>query len=436
MGAVLSVYSSLKPKGYLPRVADKVVREALAQFGAVEVCGPRWCGKTWTSMAHGESITRVDENSSVYMDDPRLALLGERPHVIDEWQDAPAIWNAARHAIDDAANAPGQFLLTGSSAPLERAGEGQRHSGAGRIARVMMSTMTQYELGSAPGGVSLAGLFEGRFAPAACETPLDDLARRICRGGWPVLAGRGSAPSDQVVGQYLDALFERSVPKAGKSPLTARRMAASLARNVATAATLSTIGRDAAAGEAGAPTDETVSAYLGEFKRNYFLDLLPGWDAPVRSKSRLRTKPKRYLADPSLVVGLLGVNSDRLTEDAQLFGLLFESLVIHDLAVFARCLPGYTRESLRYYSDADGLDVDLVIELADGRWAGLEVKLGESKVEQGMSNLCRLRRRVAANPAARNPEPAFMAVVLGRGVAARYVADKDAYVLPFDLLEP
>ena len=432
----MGAYSRLKPEGYLPRVADKVVREALSQFGGVEVCGPRWCGKSWTSMAHGNSITRVDENPSIYTDDPRLALLGERPHVVDEWQDVPSTWNAARHAIDDAANAPGQFLLTGSSAPLERAGEGQRHSGAGRIARVAMSTMTQYEMGVASGGVSLAGLFEGKFAPAACETPLDDLARRICLGGWPVLAGRGGIPSDQIVGQYLEALFERSVPKAGMSPLLARRIASSLARNIATSATLSTIGADAAAGEVGAPTDQTVSSYLEEFRRNYFLDLLPGWDAPVRSKSRLRTKPKRYLADPSLVAGLLGVDADRLLEDAQLFGLLFESLVVHDLAVFARCLPGYTRESLRYYADADGLEVDLVIELSDGRWAGLEIKLGESKVDQGLRNLNRLRRKVASNPAARNPKPSFMAVVLGRGVAARYVEDEDAYVLPFDLLEP
>lgn len=432
----MSLYSELQPNGYLPRIADTLVEGALANFGGVEVCGPRWCGKSWTSMAHGRSITRVDESVPIFTDDPAIALLGERPHVVDEWQDVPAIWNTVRHAIDDAANAPGQFLLTGSSAPLERKGEASRHSGAGRIARVKMSTMTQYEMGTAPGGVSLEGLFEGRFTPSVHESSLGDLAERICRGGWPVLASRNDAAYGHIIEQYLEALFERSIPRANLSPVLARRIAASLARNYATSATLSTIGTDAAADEARVPTDETVSAYLDEFARNYFLELLPGWDAPVRSKSRLRTKPKRYLADPSLAAALLGVDAARLLEDAQLLGLLFESLVIHDLAVFARCLPGYTQQSLRYYADADGLEVDLVIELSDGRWAGLEIKLGESKVEHGLRNLRRLRNKVSANLAARNPEPAFMAVVLGRGIAARYVQDEKAYVIPFDLLEP
>ncbi len=427
---------SLRPGGYRSRIADKLVAEGLSRFGAVEVCGPRWCGKSWTSLAHGNSITRVDENASIYADDPSLALLGESPHVVDEWQDIPAIWNAVRHAVDDAANSPGQYILTGSSAPLKSKDEERRHSGAGRIARIQMSTMTQYELGVVPGGVSLSGLFAGRFAPAACETSLRDLAFRICRGGWPAIMQRDDHDTGPIVAQYLDALFERSIPKSGLSSELARRIASSLARNVATSATLSSIGSDVTALKGSKLADATVSTYLNEFSRNYFLDLLPGWDAPIRSKSRLRTKPKRYLADPSLVSGVLGIDAVRLLQDTQLFGLLFESLVIHDLSVFARCLPGYTRESLRYYSDADGLEVDLVIELSDGRWAGIEIKLGESKIDQGLNNLRRLRGKVAANPAARNPEPLFMAVILGRGVAARYIAEEDAYVIPFDLLEP
>ena len=429
-------HARLMPKGYVPRLSDKLVQEALSSFGGVEVCGPRWCGKSWTSMAHGSSITRVDENQPLYEDDPALALVGDRPHVVDEWQDVPAIWNVARHAIDDSAGEPGQFLFTGSSAPLERKGELRRHSGAGRIARVRMSTMTQHELGTTIGGVSLKGLFEGSFSPVQSSSSFVALSEQICKGGWPALIHRKAPNPRQVISQYLEALFEESMPKAGKSPVLSRRIATSLARNVATSTKLSTIAADASSGERNALADETVSSYLAEFSRNYFLDTLPGWDAPVRSKSRIRTKPKRYFADPSLAVGLLGVDAERLLYDTQLFGLLFESLAIHDLTVFARCLPGYSRESMRYYADADGLEVDLIIELTDGRWAGIEIKLGESKVPQGVSNLRRLAAKVSSNPAARNPSPAFMAVVVGRGTIARYLRDEGVYVLPFDTLEP
>ena len=426
----------LVPSGYIPRIVDAYVEDALSTFGGIELCGPRWCGKSWTSLAHGRSITRVDENVTIYEDEPGLALLGEPPHVVDEWQDAPGIWNAARHVIDDNANAPGQLILTGSSAPLKQEKESSRHSGAGRIAHVTMDTMTLYELGFSRGGVSLSALFRGEFSPSKSEMSLSNLARHICRGGWPALALRPDAPSLRVVEQYLDALFERSMARAGKSPVLSRRIAASLARNIGTSATLSTIATDAASGEGRAVTSDTVSSYLAEFARNYFLYALPGWDAPVRSKSRLRTKPKRYLADTSLVTGLLGVDESRLIGDAQLFGLLFESLAIHDIRVFAQGIPGYTQESLRYYSDADGLEVDLIIELAGGQWAGIEIKLGESKVEQGVANLRRLRSKVAANPAARNPEPSFMAVVVGKGSYARYMPNEQVFVLPLDTLAP
>lgn len=428
--------NALRPSGYIPRIADRLIEDALSEFGGVEVCGLRWCGKSWTSMAHGASMVRIDENPSIYEDDPHLALLGDRPHVIDEWQDAPQVWNAARHAIDDAGNVPGQFILTGSSAPPDEKGAAQRHTGAGRIARVPMETMTMLELGKSRGGVSLKGLFGNQFTPLTSDTSLEDLAMHICTGGWPALAQRGDGTSARLIGQYLDALFERSMPKAGKSPSLARRIATSLARNNATAATLATIAKDSAPGGDKAPTAETVASYLEVFSRNYAIRELPGWDAPIRSKTRLRTKPKRYFADPSLTASLLGVGPERVISDSQLYGLLFESLAIHDISVFAQCLPGYTSESLRYYTDGDGLEVDLIIELADGRWAGVEIKLGESKVDEAFKNLNRLRAKVAANPAARNPAPEFMAVVLGRGAAARYAYEEQCFVIPLDLLEP
>ncbi|MBQ9002592.1 MAG: ATP-binding protein [Eggerthellaceae bacterium] len=434
MGGNVIGLSSLKPKGYHPRIVDGQVEELLGDFGGVEICGPRWCGKSWTSLAHGSSITRVDVNGALFADDPSLALAGAPPHIIDEWQDVPAIWNLVRHAIDDRGSEPGQFLLTGSSSPMESKGDSARHSGAGRIARLRMSTMTLLELGVSSGLVSLGGLFRREFEPCSSQLGLADVAELSCTGGWPALVGRQGASGARIAGQYLDALFEETMPKARKSPQLARRIAASLARNVATSAKLRTIAQDAGAGEDAAPAAETVSSYLQEFERNYFIEELPGWDAPVRAKSRLRTKPKRYLADPSLVAALLGVGPAKLLEDAQLFGLVFESLAVHDLAVLARCLPGYTRESLRYYSDADGLEVDVIIELADGRWAAIEVPLGESTVAEAEASLMRLKAKVAANPAARNADPAFMAVLLAKGAFARQLSESGVYVIPIDTL--
>lgn len=424
-------YSKFKPETYIPRIIDSQVQVLLDTFGGIELCGPRWSGKSWTAQSFGESVTRVDESEQIYMDDPQLALVGDTPHVIDEWQDIPAIWNIVRHRIDDSANKPGQFILTGSSTPPE---DEKRHSGAGRIARLRMHTMSLAETGDSTGAVSLLGLFEDSFQPAQSHIDLADLANIVCRGGWPALQTKKLADPRAVTDEYLNALFDVSMPRAGKSPLLSRRIAASLARNVATSATLGTMRDDIAAFDNIAPVDGTISSYLEEFRRNYFIEELSGWDAPIRSKSRLRTKPKRYFCDTSLVASLLGVDSSRLLKDGQLFGLLIESLCIHDLSVYVSALPKSYGGSLRYYADADGLEVDAIIELMDGRWAAIEIKMGESKVEDAAANLIRVARKVAANPAARNPKPSFMAVLLGKGTMARRRRSDGIYVIPIDTL--
>ena len=298
-----------------------------------------------------------------------------------------------------------------------------------------MSTMTLWERGLSTGSVSLSGLFEGAFDPSACETSLAPLADAICCGGWPALVGADAQTAAEVVGQYLDAMFEVSVPKKGGTPDMARRIVSSLARNVATAATLQTIAQDASLGdEAGAPAASTVTSYLKILEGMYVIEGLHGWDAPVRAKSRLRTKPKRYFADPSIPAAALGMGPERLLSDGQTFGLLFESLCVHDLRAYTACLPGAHPGSLRYYGDSDGLEVDVVIELRDGRWAALEIKLGEAKVPDGIRNIERLREKVASNPAARNPKPEFCAVVTATSPFCRYDAAHDVYVFPITAL--
>lgn len=425
-------YTQHKPDGYTPRLTDALVQQQLARFGAVEICGPRWCGKSWTAAAFAESIVRVDEDAALYAADPALALIGAQPHVIDEWQDAPAIWNLVRHDIDDHAASKGRYLLTGSSAPPQQEA---RHSGAGRIGRLRMSTMTLTETGESSATVSLQGLFEGSFSPQEARLDLQDLAAIICRGGWPALQN-GVSPADSaaIIDEYLDVLFGITMRRAGKNPILARRIALAVARNLGTSATLRTLAADAAAGESDAPTERTVSEYLSDFALNYMLYELPGWDAPVKARSRVRTKPKRYFADPSLAASLLATTPDRIIREGQLLGILFESLCIHDLAVYVDMLPDSSPQSLRYYADAEGLEVDAVIELRDGRWAAFEVKLGEAKEEEAAVSLHRLRKKVSANPATRNPEPEFMAILVGKGAYARQRKQDGIYVIPLGTL--
>ncbi len=428
-------YGREKPKGYLHRIVDERVARLLELFGAVEIRGTKWCGKTWSALAFGESVVRIDDANvkTLVAADPSVALVGAAPRVLDEWQEVPALWDAVRRSVD-VSQAKGAYILTGSSMPDK---EQVLHSGAGRIARIDMSTMTLWERGESEGSVSLSGLFEGDFSPAPADGGLARAADAVCCGGWPALTGATPEDALEVIGHYVDALLEVSVPRKGGDPRVARKIAQSLARNVATAATIGTLAADAAESDAeGRLAASTVTRYLRMFEDVFLIEELPGWDAPIRSRSRLRTKPKRYFADPSIPAAMLGCSPGRLLQDAQMFGLLFESLCVHDVRAYASVVPGCHRDSIRYYQDADGLEVDIVIELQDGRWAGIEVKLGEDKVPAGIKSLRRLRSKIAANPAARNPEPAFLAVVTAVGTIARRDPESGVYVFPLTVLRP
>lgn len=429
-------YGSLKPEAYVPRACDALVADALNAFGAVEIAGTMWCGKTWTSLAFGESVTRLgNQNTRRSVEaDPSVALLGASPHVIDEWQDVPMVWDSVRDAVDESGNVPGSYILTGSSSPSKGT---VFHSGAGRIAKVRMRTMSLAETGESSRAVSLRGLFEGSFEPSLVQQSLAPLAQIICRGGWPAVRGVEPEKAARYIESYLDALFEVNMVKRGLDDRESRLVARSLARNMGSAVKLETIAADAFAAErSNGATARIASEYIRALEDLYVVEQVSGWDAPIKSKSRLRMKPKRYFADPSLAAQLLQVDPARLLEDGQLFGTLFESLCMHDLAVYASLLPHAPADPLHYYRDADGLEVDAIIELRDGRWAGIEIKLGDNKVDDACRALDRLRRKVALNPAARNPQPTFMAVLVGAGQFARYDKDRDVYVIPLTALAP
>ena len=421
----------LLPEGYMPRLLDHVLSERLDQAGAVEVTGTMWCGKTWTSTAFGNSITRIGLTPArlAAEADPATALIGETPHVIDEWQDVPAIWDEVRMQVDETAGKPGQFILTGSAQPNK---EKVHHSGAGRISRLHMRTMSLQESGRSSGKVSLAGLFRGEFEPQLVQQKLLPLAEWICQGGWPSLIHNGITDSSVLLDSYLDALFEVNIPRKGLKGAESRNVMQALARNLGSAPRWYTVAADARFDQPEKKAAaEKAAAHVGGLKELYVVEEVCGWDAPIRSKSRLRTKPKYYFADPSLAARMLNVTAQRILEDGQLFGVLFESLCIHELSVYASVLPG---ANVFYYRDSDGLEADAVIELRDGRWAAFEIKLGENRFREAAASLKRLKDKVALNPAAEKPEPVFTAVLVGAGEYARYDKETGIYIIPITAL--
>ena len=424
--------ATLIREGYRPRVVDGRLDTLLHAFGAVEVVGPKWCGKTWTALAHARSADRLDDGATLAaaQADPRLVLDGEEPHLVDEWQEAPGVWDAVRRHVDDNANRRGQLILTGSSQPKDVDRQRIRHSGTGRIAQVRMWPMSLAESGDSTGAVSLAGLFDGEFRPSRRATGVEDIARWCCRGGWPSNLGLADEFALETPAEYIRSILGVSIPRLGKNPETARALMRALAMNVAQAPTYLTLARDMAYGDEGrAPVAETVKSYLEELKRLYLITDLEGWAPPLRAKARVRTKPKRYFVDPSLAAAMIGASPATLRKDTQTLGDLFETLCLRDLQVYMSVMAGVANHVM-YYRDDKGLEVDVVLELADGRWGAFEIKLSDLKVtDVTAGRLLEFRDKVCGNPAARVREPEFLGFLVGRGEIA-YRRDDGLLVIP------
>ena len=403
---------TLTPEGYRPRLIEGRLDALMRSFGCVEITGPKWCGKTWTALSRARSVAKLDvpaEREAAEID-PALALMGETPHLVDEWQEVPEVWDAARRHVDDSGNERGLLLLTGSTALPARDRDRVRHSGAGRTARLVMRPMCLQETGDSTGEVSLRALLEGEpLVPTRRDTSAEEVARWCCRGGWPANLGLDDDAAAETAAQYVGAALDVNVIEEGRSPETARALMTALALNTTQAVTYRTLARDMGR----SVNEDTIASYLDLFTRLYLTEDLSGWEPPMRSKARVRVKPKRYFVDPSLAAALLGATPRRLLADAQTLGMLFENLVLRDLRVYLSTYPGLGG-AVHYYRDDKGLEVDAVIEYAGG-WAGVEVKLSESKADEGAASLLALRRKVLANPAARGAEPLFLAVVVGKG---------------------
>jgi len=298
--------------------------------------------------------------------------------------------------------------------------------------------MSLFEMGLSNGTVSLSGLFDGVFNPTERVTRLEELAEIVCRGGWPAVKGMTIARAQRVARQYLDEIVIYAARRTGKSTIMLHGLLHSLSRNLAASVSHATLASDIAQGEqsesAGRINRETVASYLEVLQDLYILEELHGWDAPVRARARVRTRPKRYLVDPSLAATSLGINPKALLSgEFQTFGLLFETLCIRDLRVYTSASSMLGEGTLRYYRDDFQLEVDAIIERKDGAWGAIEIKLSEDRVQEGINNLLRLKEKVLSNKTSQPREPSFLLVLLGRSQYAR-VSPEGVFVAPITCL--
>jgi predicted AAA+ superfamily ATPase len=414
---------------YRPRIVDAELAARLSSAGAVVIEGPKACGKTSTARqtAASEVLLDVDENARRAISvDPMLVLDGAVPRLIDEWQTEPAIWNHIRRTIDHRGT-PGQFILTGSAVPAD---DITRHTGAGRLTRLRMRPLTLFESGHSIGSVSVQDIFDGTTIRSRDPgLGITDIANLVAIGGWPGHLGLSVEQSLRAVRDYVEEVRRvdiMRVDQTRRDPENVGRLMRSLARNVATYAAATALAADA--GGADGPLDaDTVRSYLAALERLMIVEDQPAWAPHLRSRSIMRRGPKRHFVDPSLAVAALRATPGRLLKDLYLLGFLFESLVIRDLRVFAQAHDA----SIFQYRDNTGLEVDAILEAADGRWAAFEVKLGPGHIDDGATSLLRFAERVDTRKCG---EPVMLAVICGTGYG--YVRDDGIGVIPVGALGP
>ena len=418
---------------YLDRCIDRLIERDLGIFGAVLIEGPKWCGKTTTAQQFAESSLSLSDPTGDFAAlqlariDPAQAIVGAVPRLIDEWQEEPKLWDAIRFECDRRAGEPGQFLLTGSATPNDA--DQPMHSGIGRIARLRMETMTLAELGVSSGTVSLESLLNGYTIKAALGSinGIAGIADLLCRGGWPQAVGKTTADAMRISAAYIDGVCESDVSRVDgvkRDPEKARALLSSLARNESTLAGEKSLEKDLG----GDVSRSTLRRYMDALRRINIIDDIPAWHPALRSPVRLRQGAKRHLADPSLAVALLGANPESLASDPKTLGLFFESLVLHDLKVYAAA----NDSSVSHYHDADDLEVDAVIHRRDGTWIAVEVKLGSPQIPEASANLLRLERKLVERG---EKPPAAKLIVIGFGMPV-HTTPEGIIVAPIDTLAP
>lgn len=423
-------------KDYRNRIADQLLKEQLEAAGAVLIQGAKWCGKTTTAVQQAKSIIYMNDPSQsanyMHLAETNISLLleGDAPLLIDEWQLVPQLWDAARFTIDQRRKT-GQFILTGSAVPVDRSKI--THTGTGRFAWLTMRPMSLWESEESNGKVSLNSLFNGDMQD--CRAPGYDLKRiayLTCRGGWPGAMDLSEKASLKQAYNYLDAVSEQEISDVDgtrRDPMLTKRLLRSYARHQGSQASVASILNDIMTNENGSTTEATITSYMKALEKIFVIENMPAWNPNLRSKAAIRTSDTRYFVDPSVAAAALRLGPSDLIADLNTFGLLFETLAVRDLRVYADALDG----DVFHYRDKNGLECDAVLHLRNGHYGLIEVKIGGEKwIEQGAENLLSLSKIIDTE---KMYEPSFMMVLTAVGDFA-YRRKDGIYVVPITCLKP
>ena len=412
-----------------------MLQRRLAGVGAVLIEGPKWCGKTTTAAQHASTILYMDDpemlKQNIRMADinPKVLLQGDIPLLLDEWQLAPKLWDAIRFEVDHR-DGPGQFILTGSAVPAKM--DDINHSGAGRFAWLTMRPMSLFESGESTGEVSLIELFNGpQEILGFNKLTLENMARLICRGGWPYATMMDNELALDQVKYYYDAVVRSDISRVDgvrRNPELTKRLMRSYARHQGSQATISTIAQDILSHDNDTSDTKTISSYIDALKKIFVIEDSIAWNPNLRSKTAIRSSDTRYFVDPSVAVAALGLGPEDLLADLNTMGLLFETLCVRDLRVFANALDG----QVYHYRDKLGLECDAVVHLRNGRYGLVEIKLGGDRlIEEGVSTLHALAAKIDTD---KMRAPSFMMILTAVGKFA-YRREDGIYIVPIGCLK-
>lgn len=427
---------SLTKEDYYERLVDKKIEKYLTLFGAVSITGPKWCGKTWTSLNHANSVTYMTERGprDLASVNPKYIFEENRPQLIDEWQLVPSIWDSVRHECDSD-HEKGKFILTGSTSLSKQNSNNEEifHSGTGRIATINMYPMSLYESKDSTGEVSITDLFNGTVnCKHTKKMELDELARLIIRGGWPENLNKNIEDIDIIPKSYIDSVINKDINERKDKKRDSNKMRMlirSLARNEASIAGNDTIVKDIEEFESGNDLVEsriTVADYIGVLDSLYLITNQEAFNLNYRSSDRIGKSPKRHLIDPSLACASLDLSVQKLLYDLNTFGFMFESLVERDLRIYSEYLDGHL---YHFRDNASGDEVDAIVELRDGSYGAIEIKLTDKGIEDAKTSLLKFYKNVKT-------KPKFMCIIVGYYEAIIQDKDTGIYIIPITALKP
>lgn len=416
---------------YLPRIVDKEIDELMEIMGAVLIEGCKWCGKSTTGLYHAKSVIefqnpdRKEEYDNIRNTKPSLFLNGEKPRMFDEWQMYPALWDSVRTDVDHT-GLKGQYILTGSAKPSE--GE-TMHTGTGRISRVLMRPMSLFESKESTGEVSFSDILAGKDISGVSKLSLEDIASIIVRGGWPASISIKSDAKYRIAKEYVKSLIHeevRSVDGVERNTEKMQNVLRSLARNISTQVSNSTIEADIKKTSDDDISRPTLTDYLNTLEKLFVIEDVNATNLNLRSKYALRTKPKKYFVDPSIATAILDLKPMDLINDLNTFGFMFESLCIRDLKIYTESLGG----DVTFYRDEKGFEVDAILRMPSGKWGAIEIKLGAGYIDEAANNLLKFKEHVDIKKCG---EPSFLLVLTGTNYS--YKRDDDVYVVSIGTLK-